>query len=239
MRHTMQHVMIASKLLTTLLCVFSVCFVTGCISYEGERAKLTPDMRQEIDRMSTDEAVGVIRQWYSKLTDANDSYITVDEWKKKSRAMSPDNTPSADDLGQIRYRHWVNAIPSRRTAGYVFEDIPPETWQGVVVTPKAIEYRTYIAGCWKWYWVLTQHKKWYPPKTDTRECRYRDMEELRIVQRPNGKKTLTLYSGYNIITGYWYITMIPATEDDFRSLKLALIKLCPKIKVDKSPLAAH
>lgn len=221
MRFIMQYSQTASKVLAMLVPFIFVFLLTGCsVSYQGERVQLSPEMIQEINSVSTDEAIETLKDYYEKQMETYDSYITSDEWERMKEEM-----------------HSKRWIERQLTTGNLDES--RKTWHEWVATTTAIEHRTYREDTSEWVetsrtpyaygTTIVRERQQVPPETIIDEYRYTDVIELRTITSNNGKVGLILYCDVKTGSGFSFWTY-PGNDKDIKSLTMAFIKLCPNIR---------
>jgi len=210
----MQYARIRNKVLVILSTTMYLLMLTGCSeSYQGERINLSPTMLQEINNMSTDEAVGILKLYFQKEAEKYASVITSEEWKRMKDEMNS--------------KPWLE----RQLTTANLNESSRRKWHEWVATTSAIVHRIYLEDYSHWVKVSQTRSELQriPPETEVTEFRYTDVIELRTVTNNNGKRGLRLYCDTKNGSGYSFWSY-PDDDKDLEPLTRAFIKLCPNIR---------
>ena len=193
--------------------IIYVFLITGCsVPYQGERVQTTQEMLKEIDNLSTDDAIEILKSYFQKKTERYESTITSDEWERMKDEMN--SKPWLE-----RQRTTANMDQSRRA------------WDEWIVTGTAIVHHRYLEDYYRWVEVRQSkyEQQSIPPETEVTKWRFVDIVELRNVTHPTGLAGLRMYCDIKAGSGptFW---LYPDNPRDLALLTKAFIKLCPNIK---------
>lgn len=227
-------------MLSFVLLIFSL---TGCVSHPGERVKLTPEIRQEINKMSTDAAIQTITDyckkrdtrrhqlWGGKFSvryiETSRGLVMRPGGEKFSRYVATQN--SGEDVVRVGAKLWIPHSQLVVTKTGIEEHETDEWWVWTETDDKRINH---ILGKMKpGSWVSLGRLYSSQPElihqtTEINEYRYTDIIELR-----RDSNALWVYS--RVRTKYYSTSFVVHLPDeiDLNPLIVAFIKLCPNIKI--------